>query len=398
MKNSRKFTLFNSIFHALIGMGYSITIGFGNPILASLGLDSGIIGILFATSMFLGILIQIGASIVVENKKIINVLQCFRLEALLMVILGILMIVFKSNIIIASLIFVTSLAVSTSGFPTLGALSIDIINSGVYFNFGLSRAMGSIGYSVLGFTGGYIINLFGTINLFYIYIIVNIVIVFMSFLHPTYKAININREDNSDSIFFLLFENKKFRNLIIGICFIFFSHNVINNFLKEIMDYVNATQVQYGLAIGLSTFLELPTLIIFGMIIKKVNNLTLLKISAVFMALKVIIETISTNFGGIVIAQFTQPFAYALFTPAVIFFMNDIVKERNQIKAQLMIGVASMGLGGGLGNIVGGILIKSFGIHFTMIFSSIIAAIGVSIFLFTLNMNVETRKVNNDNI
>lgn len=393
--NNDRFTLFNSILHALVGMGFSITIGFGNPILASLGLNSSKIGIIFALSMIAGIFIQIGFSYIVENRRIITVIQCIRLEAILSIIIGIIFVIAKNNNILASISFLLALSLSTSGFPTLGALSVECLNAGEKLNFGLSRAMGSIGYSLFGFFGGYLISIVGETFLFYPYILLNVLIVLITFIHPKYVAIDIINETKSDSIISMLTKNNQFRKLILGISLIFFSHNVINNFLKDIISYVNANDIQYGIAVGLSSFLELPTLILFGIIVKRFSNISLLRISAIFMSLKVIIETLSTSFNGIVIAQFTQPLAFALFTPAVIFYMNDIVKRGNQVKAQLMIGVASMGIGGSLGNIIGGLLINTFGIRATLIISSIIAIVGAIIFMFLKDVKYKNNTVYN---
>lgn len=381
MSKDNKCTIINAGLHALIGMGFSVTIGFGNPILTSLSLSSKKIGLLFALAMMSGIFIQMGFSVIVENKKLISIMQCIRVEAYISILLGILIIIFQKNTLIASIVFVIALAVSTSGFPTLGALSIDCINSDISLNFGISRAMGSIGYSIIGFTGGVIISKFGAVSLFNLYIIFNIIIIILTFLHPTYETGTKHKEFDSETIAYMLKNNKEFRKLIIGICFIFFSHNVINNFLNEIIRYVRATDVQYGIAVGISSFLELPTLVLFGIIIKKFTNISLLRISAIFMTLKVVIETFSVNFSGILLAMFMQPLAFALFTPAVIFYMNDIVKPNNQVKAQLMIGVASMGIGGSLGNIIGGILIDKFGINITMMIASCVSIIGVIIFM-----------------
>lgn len=378
---NNKYTIFNSIFHFIVGMAYSVTIGFGNPILTDLGFSSAHIGILFSASMLFGILLQGEISIFVENKKIITITQALQIEAFISILLGIIMIIFSSNMFVTSIIFVVSLSVSTAGLPTLAALCIDGINAGKNINFGFARAMGSIGYSVLGFAGGVFASYFGTLALFYIYIILNICLFIMIYFYPKYRYENLKITNSADSIFLMIKNNKKLLIVLIAIFLIFFSHNIINNFLNEIMNYVNADQVQYGVAIGMSSFLELPTLIFFGFIIKRFTALNLLKISGIFMTLKVVIETLSYNFTGVFIAQFTQPFAYALFTPAIVYFVNDIVKPDNRIKAQLLIGIASMGIGGCLGNLIGGILVNYLGIKLTLIISSLISLLGAIIFI-----------------
>lgn len=376
-----KYTIFSSVFHFIVGMAYSVTIGFGNPILTDLGFSSTYIGILFSLSMLVGILLQAEISILVENKKIISITQALQVEAVISVILGIVMIIFSNNMLISAIAFVISLAVSTSGLPTLAALSIDSINAGKNLNFGFARAMGSIGYSTLGFLGGVFASYFGTLALFYIYIVLNILLFILIYCYPKYNYEKVITKDDSDSIFVMIKNNKKLLVILIAIFLVFFSHNIINNFLNEIMNYVNANKIQYGIAIGTSSFLELPTLIFFGFIIKKCTALNLLKISGIFMTLKVVIEMFSYNFTGIFVAQFTQPFAYALFTPAIVYFVNEIVKPDNRIKAQLLIGIASMGVGGCLGNLLGGILVNYLGIKLTLIISSLISLLGAIIFI-----------------
>lgn len=380
-RNSFKFTSFGSLFHLMVGMSFSGLAGFGNPILTFIGLDSSQIGIVFALAMLLGIALQMLLSVLIENYKIITIIQSYQIECILTTFFLIGAFYFKDIQVVSAIMFMLALAVSISWFPTLSALTIDCINAGIDINFGLSRAFGSIGYSLLAVIGGMLVQSFGIGVLVKTSIGINMVMLILSFTYPRYTNTVEHLNQEGDTILGLLKKNKKFRRIIIGISLIFFAHNIINMFMKNITDSVGATEFQYGYLMGIGSFLELPTMLLFVYLIKRYKSLILLKISAIFMTVKVVIQLLAVDYIGILISQLIQPLAFALFAPAIVFFMNEIVARKNQVKAQLMVGVACMGIGGGLGNFVGGILIKSTGIHTTLIITIMVSLIGTIMYL-----------------
>ena len=128
-----------------------------------------------------------------------------------------------------------------------------------------------------------------------------------------------------------------------------------------------------GIAVFIAAIVELPAMGMFNAIRKKIDCTTLIKISVIMFAVKHGITFLATDMTMIYIAQFTQIAAYAIFIPASVYYVNEIIKKEDVIKGQSMVPMAITG-SGILANLIGGMLIDVIGVH-----SVLMIGMGVSI-------------------
>ena len=170
---------------------------------------------------------------------------------------------------------------------------------------------------------------------------------------------------------------------VLGTVVVFFTHTIINNFFIQILTPIGGNESSMGTAVFLAAIVELPAMGLFNVIRKKVSCTKLLKISVVLFAVKHILIFLATNMTMIYIAQTLQMGAFAIFTPASVYYVNQIISKNDSVKGQSMVtmGITASGI---LANITGGILLDAVGVHQVLLIGGIVSVIGAIIVMFSL--------------
>ncbi len=116
-----------------------------------------------------------------------------------------------------------------------------------------------------------------------------------------------------------------------------------------------------GTATALAGFLELPAMALFPLILRKLHHAgAVLKLSGVALVLKTLITLLAPNVGWIYVAQCLQFFAFALFVPASVYYVNQVIRGADKVKGQASMTMA-LGLSGMIGSFLGGLMLDSSG-------------------------------------
>ncbi len=287
-------------------------------------------------------------------------------------------------------ILITFLQVLT---PLVNAIGMEWINRGIPINFGLARGIGSVSYAAVSFLVGKIVADHSTniIPVFIILIYFLVLIascIFVLRKEPEgdviAKPVQAEFPDEQNRVMQASFfaSYKKFFVLLVGASLVFVSHNMLNNFLFQIMQYHGGGSAEMGAASGIAAFLELPTMIGFSWLVSRISSGNLLKISGVFFTLKALLMLVAGNIGGIFIAQAAQMFGFALFTPASVYYTNSLIRPSDRVKGQAYM-TATNTIGSVFGSALGGILLDAAGVPM-MIFVAFAAGVaGTFILIFT---------------
>ncbi|MCR5649908.1 MAG: MFS transporter [Lachnospiraceae bacterium] len=163
--------------------------------------------------------------------------------------------------------------------------------------------------------------------------------------------------------------------LIATICF-FFGHNMINDFMIQIIRELGGGEKILGYANFLQAILELPVMAGIGLILKKVSSKNLLLFSGAAFFVKILILLFAVNMAGLFISQSFQLFAYAVFIPAAAYYVSETMEEYDQVKGQAFI-TSAITTGGVFSNLISGTILDNFGVHTMLICGSIVCFIGV---------------------
>ena len=170
-------------------------------------------------------------------------------------------------------------------------------------------------------------------------------------------------------------ENRQFFLLLTAVVFSFCTEIMIANFLIQIMERVGGTAENVGIANGLAAAIEVPSMALFGVLIKKFSSGTLLRFSFVAFVLKALATMLAPSVPVLYAVQILQFGAYALFVPASVYYANEIVPEKDLAKGQAALTSAST-FGGVAASLLGGWLLDCAGVGVMLGVCTLISALG----------------------
>ena len=274
--------------------------------------------------------------------------------------------------------------------PLVNAIGMDCIKQGGDLNFGLARGMGSLSYALISYLTGGLVKAYGTDILPIIIICIYTMFILFIFLFR-YEKVG-DRNNKLDSIeevyeadvtpkpeetrFFTRYH--KFRVLLLGCTLIFASHNMLNNFILQIIEVKGGGSSEMGIVMALAAVSELPTMFLFIWMAKKIRCDIWMKLSGIFFVLKSIGTLLVGTVYGMYLIQGLQMFGFALYAVSSVYYVNSIMKEQDRIKGQAYMTMTST-LGSVLGASLGGMIIGTRGIPAMLIVSSIAATLGTII-------------------
>lgn len=364
--------------------------------------DNTQIGIILAMSAILSIFLQpVIAGYADKTKKVS--LRVLVIMLMLIAFLSALVLFFIHNsyLIIAGLYILINTIQFTLN-PLFNSLAFEYMNKGIPINYGLARGGGSVIFAVASFLLGISVNRFSAgilLTVFLFSYIFQIVAAYafkitgksgtpgsMEFLKNNLDN-SVQEEGQSDkapaSVLGFFLKYKKYSVLLIGVTMIFYSHMLVNTYLINIIQNAGGNSADLGLALTISAALELPTMAGFIFFVRKIRCGSLLKISAFFFVVKVIIAWLAPSVSIILVSQCFQMLSFALYTPASVYYVNSIIDKEDRVKGQSMLGVATWGIAGSTASITGGKILDTLGVSSMLLLGTVITFIGFIILCFT---------------
>ena len=173
-----------------------------------------------------------------------------------------------------------------------------------------------------------------------------------------------------------------FMLFLLGFVLVYADHMIINNFFIKIVENIGADVSVMGIAVFLAAILELISMSAYEKWKDHLDIAFVIKFSVVMFTIKHIITWLAPNVFVLYIAQITQMFAYALFIPASVYYVEKLFNKNDAVKGQSLI-TASMTVAAVAASLCGGFLLDSLGTDMTLLIGAIVSVIGTIIMLFT---------------
>lgn len=384
-----------SILQTLYWAAICATNGYSSIFLLDKGFTNSQIGITIALANIIGVILQpIFATIADRSPKI----TLHSITAILLTIGAVcfLSINFISNtIIVISFLFIITTTFYQTTLPLLNSISVYYTNKGFPVNFGFSRSMGSVSYAVLSSLLGILNVKYGCGPIFYsgfaFLMLTTLVLIIMPIIKSESNPHDKNDKnikppissltDNSTTNIFVFFlKYKCFSVCLIGVMLIFLFHNMLNSYMIHVVTRLGGNSSHMGIAISIAAMSELPAMVLFSHIKKYFKNSSLIIFSAIMFALKAFLTSIIGSIFSLYLVQLLQALSFAIYTPASIYFVNDIMDDSDKFKGQAII-TASVTLSGVFGCLLGGVVIDNFGILTMLRISALLALLGALILI-----------------
>ena len=275
--------------------------------------------------------------------------------------------------------------------PVMTALCFEYQKAGCGINYGLARGLGSAGFAVTSVFVGRAVENFGVNLLLGINVAVMAIsaILIYTFKKPegtlhagnylpdeTITASAEQKAHNNIAEFARTYP--AFMVFLAGTVCFYFAHNMINDFMIQIIRNLGGGEAELGYANFLQAILELPVMALFGYILKKISSDKLLLVSGVAFFVKILILIFAVDMIGMYVSQSFQLFAYAVFIPAAAYYVSNTMEELDQVKGQAYV-TSAITVGGVFSNLLSGIILDNFGIKPMLIMGTAVCAAGVVI-------------------
>lgn len=362
-------------------------LAFASNYLLDLGYTNSEIGLILAAYAIVSLFLQPFSASYSERHPNIP-LQNMINFMLVVIMIGSLIMFVSGKIIgrnlLLSIVTVLIFACMMSGAPLINTAAFIYEKYGIKINYGLARGLGSAAYAIVSMFLGYIIDRLGASILPLTYFLFALITAFAVHSyrfnvskkkhHQTQNVVK-QKTKNISFIGFL----KKYPTLTIilfGYMLVYTTHAIINNFYIQVIQNVGGTSSDMGIAVFIAAIVELPAMFGFENLIKKFKIETLLQVSLIMYLLKHIVTFLATNMWGIYLAAFLQIGAYALFTPAIVYYVNQVVSEKDILMGQT---VNTMFITGSsiVGSLLGGVLMDLLNVHLVLGIGVILTLAGV---------------------
>ena len=361
--------------------------------------DNTQIGFILSFAAILSLILQPLTASFADKSKRVTLRHLLLVLMFLVFGLSLLLYILPGSFLLISIIYILVNAVEFTVNPLFNSLAMEYMNQGVPMNYGLARGMGSISFAVMSFFLGSLVDQFGADIILPVFLVCYVLVILSTYLfHDKLPAksteqkdvrgfgddIVLEEEKEASGILTFFLNHKLFLLMLCGVAMIFYSHVLINTYLINIMEHVGGSGSDMGFSLSIAAFLELPAMAFFIYIVKKIKVSTLIKLSALFFAVKSFAILLAPNVAMVHFSMVFQMIAFALFTPASIYFVNDLIEKENRVKGQSMLGVANIGVAGTLANLTGGKLLDSYGVTAMLLTGTVVTAVGFLIICISI--------------
>lgn len=392
MKKHLRYSILYSALQGAYWMLYCSVFIFATVFLLEKGFKDGEIGIILAAGNILGVLLQPYFASLADRSKRLSLQRLIRILSLGGILLLILLLMLPHARFGIALLFLMANAIVQILQPLINSVSIYYTNRGIPIDFGIARGIGSVSFAAASFALGLLVKRFHAPAILISGAVFLAAILLTSPLLPVLKeapAVGktptlIEEEEEALRAPAFLLRYKGFLFLLLGITLLFTSHTILNNYLIQIVRPLGGSPEDLGNALSLAALMELPAMFLFSKIVKRFGSSSLLRFSAIVFTVKFALVTFAGSLFLIYASQILQGGAFAVCTPASIYYVNRLMREEDKFKGQAVL-VGTNTLGGVFGSLAGGALLEAFQVKTTLFFGLAVSLAGTLLVLFSVH-------------
>ena len=313
----------------------------------------------------------------------------------------------KSKLVVGILFQLTGLVVSCI-LPMMNVACFYYEKRGIYVNYGIARGLNSLVYAVCSFVLGRLTVGFGTPAIVAVGFVVSVITLFTVMSLPygksaadkgteganaadrsaeganasgrstantntadssTANTVNRNAADKYAETRMQKKAEKKFWKkypafmvMVLGCVFLMSTFSLSNTFLINVIEEAGGNSQHLGTALAISALAEVPVLMLFSHIVKRIPETKLLIFAGAAYALKCFVLFCADNIPMVYAAQLLQMFSYALYASASVYFSDKCMEEGDEVTGQTLISMCGSA-GTVIGSLVGGYVVEAAGVR-----------------------------------
>ena len=394
-------------------MIYGITGSFASVFMLAKGYDNMHIGITLAAANLLALGLQPFVADHMDRAKGIKIIDASVWMTCLMMLTCVGYFVFAGRSFMLAAAIAAVLAIHALLQPLLNSLAFRLGESGSNVNYGIGRAGGSLGFSVIVAILGTLVEKKGEMSVPVCTEAACMLLIALLFLtkysftkmkrandieiaeHTGGKPVETDEDDERIDLKAFIRRNKYFFIMNLGISGLLFSNAILTNYMPQIASGVGATTEQTGRILSLMALLEMPTMIFIRQIKKHFQSRTLIKIAAIGFTGKIVVCWLAGSVGVLFAAQAFQLVAFALLMPAMVYYINEIMSPGEAVKGQslftMMFTFSTI-----IASFAGGWILDASGAKVLAFVSALVTAAGAAVVFLSINKVEDHRRLPHD--
>lgn len=377
-----------TLLQGLYWMVYCILVSFSSVYLLDRGFSNTQIGVLVGVSSVLSALMQPAAASVAERSRRLALRQWSALLALSMLIAGALLLALPGKPVQAAC-YMFLLVVLQILTPFTYSLGMECVNRNIPLNYGLARSAGSIAYAAASVLCGMLAKQYGAGAIPLVLLVMSAALIpgYLTFRFrgredEAAPALPEDREESPEDGTPFLKKYFRLLPLLTGIVLLFISHNILMAFPYQIVRRLGGDSPEMGVMLTVVSLVEIPVMVAFSFLLHRASSRFWVMISGVSFFLHAGVMWIAPSFPVLYAAQAFEATGYALYTVAVVYFVNDLVEPGDRVKGQAWFAMTNT-IGILLGTSIGGVLLDRAGAGGLLCFATLTAGAGM-VLLFLL--------------
>lgn len=347
------------------------------------------IGIVFAAGNICGFAAQTLVSGYVDRHMRRNLLTCIRIAAALELLLMAAVYLLPSGSIALIGAYAFIIAGNTLLNPLCISLSFYIESWGCGISFSRARALGSLTFALCSVVLGILVqrvseNAVPAALILFSALMGLITLLFIPGDRAHRGSMPVQHAQaktaGSDAMLLFVRENRRFMLFLLGTATLYFTHALIGNFMIEFIRNVGGGSEDMGNVLAFMTVMEFPVMLLFSRLTQRFKCSTLLRFAVVMFTVKELMIYLAPSIPALYAAEVLQAFSFALFVPASVRYVDEVIEKHNAVKGQAFV-TAMITLGSIFASYIGGLLLDSSTPRFTLFVGVIVSAVGTLIML-----------------
>ena len=408
--NSLKLNTEYALTHGAFWMIYGITGSFASVFMLAKGYNNMHIGIMFAAANLLALGLQPFVADHMDRARGIKIIDATVWMTILIMLTGVGYFFFGNGSFMLAAAIAAVLAIHSLIQPLLNSLAFRLGESGTDVNYGIGRAGGSLGFSIIVAVLGTLIEKKGEMSVPVCMEAACALLIALLFItkysfakmkrandieiaeHTGKTPEEADTDDERIDLRAFVRRNKYFFILNLGISGLLFSNGILSNYMPQVAAGVGGTTEQAGRILSLMAFLEIPTMVFFGRIHKHFSSRMLIRIASVGFTGKIVMCWLAGSVKMLFAAQVFQLAAFALLTPAMVYYIDEIMSPGEAVKGQslftMMFTFSTI-----IASFTGGWILDASGAKVLTFVAALVTAAGAVVVFLTINKVEDHRRL-----
>lgn len=385
-----------NIYYSFLQIAYWVTSAvvfcFTTVFLQFRGYSNYEIGIVFAVGNIIGFVSQPLIAGYIDRSDRRTLLRCIRITAVLAVLLMLAVYLLPSGSVSLIVAYALLVAGNTLLNPLCISLSFYIESWGCGINFSRARALGSLSFAVCNVILGMLVQRVSENAVPTAFILFSSLLGLATLLFvPVDRAHRIaaperrmqSASEKPSGLLEFARENKRFMLFLLGTATLYFTHGMIGNFMIEFIRSIGGGSEDMGNVLAFMTVVEVPVMLLFGRLTQRFRCSSLLRFAVIMFTVKELMIYLASSLPALYAAEALQAFSFALFVPASVRYVDEVIAKHNAVKGQAFV-TSMMTLGSIFASYIGGLLLDTSTPGFTLLVGVIVSAVGTLIMLVAI--------------